>query len=504
MTGGGSGRRHWAAGLVVGALAIGLVSAAIAVLKQFIDPVGLTGLYLFAILPVAILWGFWIAGIVALTSFLTFAFFLVPPLHSFAITRGDTAAGLVISIVAAYIVSELARRANERAREARARAREAEQAQSELGRLANEQAALRRVATLVAQAVPISELFEAVTREVGLQCDADLARMERFEPDHTVTAVAAWSRSGEAQLAVGTRFDLEGASIAAQVSETGRPARVDTFAGASGAIATEAQALGIRSSVGCPIVVGGRTWGVIAASTRRETPFPPNTESRIADFTELVATAVSNAEARAELVASRTRLLTAGDDARRRVVRDLHDGVQQRLVHTIITLKLARRAEQDGGEAAKMLVGEALEQAEQANAELRDLARGLLPAVLTRGGLPAGVEALVSRVRVRVGVEVPDERFPPELEASAYFVVAEALTNVVKHSGARRADVKVWVDHGALHVEVRDDGVGGARPDGSGLLGLQDRVAALGGRLRLESPPGRGTRIAATLPLRRG
>ena len=256
-------------------------------------------------------------------------------MHHFAIAQGDTAAGLLIAIVAAYVVSELARRATERAREA-------EQAQSELARLADEQAALRRVATLVAQAVPTSELVEAVTREVGLRCDADLARMERFEPDHTVTALAAWSRSGEAQLAVGTRFELEGTSIAAQVYETGRPARVDTFAGASGPIAQEAQALGIRSSVGCPIVVGGRTWGVIAASTRRATPFPPNTESRIADFTELVATAVSNAEARAALVASRARLLTAGDEARRRVVRDLHDGAQQRLVHTILTLKLAQ------------------------------------------------------------------------------------------------------------------------------------------------------------------
>jgi GAF domain-containing protein len=167
--------------------------------------------------------------------------------------------------------------------------------------------------------------------------------MERFEPDSTVPAMAAWSRSGDARLAVGTRFELEGASIAAQVHETGRPARVDTFVDASGPIAREARSLGIRSSVGCPIVVGGRTWGVIAASTRRETPFPPHTESRIADFTELVAAAVSNAEARADLVGSRARLLTAGDDARRRVVRDLHDGAQQRLVHTIVTLKLAWR-----------------------------------------------------------------------------------------------------------------------------------------------------------------
>ena len=374
------------------------------------------------------------------------------------------------------------------------------QSRAEVGRLGAEQAALRRVATLVARAAPNSEVFQAVTREVGLQCDADLARMERFESDRTATAIAAWSRSVEPELAVGTRFALEGASIAAQVLETGRPARVDTLVGASRPIAREAQALGVRSSVGCPIVVGGRTWGVIA-STRREAPFPPHIESRIAEFTELAATAVANAQARADLVASRARLLTAADEARRRVVRDLHDGAQQRLVQTIVTLKLAQSQNDD--EAARALVGEALEQAEHANSELRELAHGILPGALARGGLAAGVGALASRLRLPVGVDVPQDRFPPEIEASAYFVVAEALTNVAKHSGAQHADVTARVDDSVLHVDVRDNGAGGARPDGSGLLGLGDRVAALGGQLRIESPPGRGTRIAATLPLQR-
>ena len=374
-------------------------------------------------------------------------------------------------------------------------------ARTGMARLADEQAALRRVATLVAKAVPTAEVFEAVTREVGLQCDADLARMERFEPDRTVTAIAAWSRVGDAQLAVGRRFALEGESIAAQVLATGRPARMDTFVGASGPIAREAQALGIRASVGCPVVVGRRTWGSIAASTRREAPFPPNTESRIADFTELVATAVSNGEARADLLASRARMLTAGDDARRRVVRDLHDGAQQSLVQAILTLRLIEHALEEDDKAATALVGEALDQAEHANAELRELAHGILPGALAHGGLAAGVRALVSRLRVPVNVDVPCDRFPPEIEASAYFVVAEALTNVAKHAGAQSANVTARVDDSVLRVHVRDDGVGGARADGTGLVGLNDRVAALGGRLEIESPPGDGTRIAATLPL---
>jgi PAS domain S-box-containing protein len=367
-----------------------------------------------------------------------------------------------------------------------------------------EQAALRRVATLVARAVAQAEVFDAVTREVGLLCEADLARMERFEPDDTVTAIAAWSRSRETELAVGTRFDLQGTSIAAQVIATGRPARVDSFEGATGPIAREAQALGVRSSVGCPIVVGGRTWGVIAASTMAEAPFPPNTESRIADFTELVATAISNAEAQADLVASRARLLQAGDETRRRLERDLHDGAQQLLIHTIITLKFARRARANGDhEAAGRLVEEALQHAEQANHELRELAHGILPGVLARGGLAAGVEALVSRAPLRVTADVTEQRFSPEIEASAYFVVAEALTNVAKHAQAQTAHVAASVDDGDLHVTVSDDGVGGARPDGSGLVGLQDRIAALGGRLRIESPPGRGTRVTARLPVQR-
>jgi signal transduction histidine kinase len=378
-----------------------------------------------------------------------------------------------------------------------------ESSRDELRAIAAEQAALRRVATLVAQAVPASELFEAVTREVGLQCDADLARMERFEPDHTVTAVAAWSRSGEAQLAVGAGFDLEGASIAARVHETGGPARVDTFADASGPIAQEAQALGIRSSVGCPIVVAGGTWGVIAASTRHETPFPADIEERMAQFTELIATAIANAQSRAELAASRARVVATADETRRRIERDLHDGAQQSLVHTVITLKLARRALGDASGPAVELVDDALEHAERANDELRELAHGILPATLSRG-LGAAIETLVSRVRMPVSTDVTAERVAPELEATAYFVVAEALTNTVKHARASRARVTASVADGVLRVEVSDDGVGGARSDGrSGLLGLYDRVAAMNGELRVDSPPGGGTTVTAAIPLRK-
>jgi signal transduction histidine kinase len=239
----------------------------------------------------------------------------------------------------------------------------------------------------------------------------------------------------------------------------------------------------------------------MAVGTTTNRPLPADTEARLASFTELVATAISNAEARTEVAASRARLVEATDDERRRVVRDLHDGAQQRLVHTILTLRLATDSLQNDEEGGAALVSDALEHAEQANAELRELAHGILPTVLSRGGLREGVDALASRMPVPVEVEVSVGRLPTAVEATAYFVVAEALTNVAKHAAAGHAEVTARVEDGALALEVRDDGVGGAQPDGTGLVGLADRLAALDGRLRINSPADGGTLVAATIPL---
>jgi signal transduction histidine kinase len=229
---------------------------------------------------------------------------------------------------------------------------------------------------------------------------------------------------------------------------------------------------------------------------------PPDTEARLVQFAELLDTAIANADSRAQLTASRVRMLNAEDGARRRVVRDLHDGAQQRLVHAIVTLKMAQQALADG-EPVDALVNEALENAEQGNEELRELAHGILPAVLTQRGLRAGVGGIVGRLALPVTTELPDARFAPELEASAYFVIAEALTNVVKHSQASCAEVTVALDDGHLKVEIRDDGIGGADPDGQGLIGIGDRVVLLGGSLRIQSPPGGGTTVTAELPVAR-
>jgi signal transduction histidine kinase len=368
-----------------------------------------------------------------------------------------------------------------------------------VARLAEEQAALRRVATLVARGAPPEEVFAAVVEEVGQLLAVDYAGMARYEPDGSVTAVAA---RGTTHFPVGSSLILGGKNTATLVFETGRPARIDGYGDASGPMGDTAHARGVRSSVAAPIIVEGRLWGTIGAGSTGEQPLPPDTEARLADFTELVATAIANAESRAALAASRARVVAAADESRRGIERDLHDGAQQRLVHAVIVLKLAQRALAHGDANADELVAEALRHAEEANAELRELAHGILPAALTRGGLRAGVEALVSRVSLPVSVDVSVDRLPAGVEATAYFVVSEALTNAVKHARAAGAEVTARVEAGELRVEVCDDGVGGARGDHStGLGGLEDRVSALGGRLVLESPPGEGTRVCAHLPV---
>jgi PAS domain S-box-containing protein len=375
------------------------------------------------------------------------------------------------------------------------------QARADLRRLAEEQAALRRVATLVAREPSPDEVFAAVAEEVGRLLHVEDTRMVRYEADGTATVVASWGQLATA-LPVGTRVTLDGESAGALVRRTGRPARIDDFTNATGAFAASLRQLGVRSAVGAPILVDGRLWGAMSTASLQPDPIPPDTEARMGQFTELVATAISNIEARSDLAASRARMVAAADEERRRLVRDLHDGAQQRLVHTVITLKLARRAlEQDASDAPE-LVTEAIDQAEQATSELRELSHGILPQILMHGGLRAGVEALASRTPVPVDIDVSVGRLPATIEATAYFVVAEALTNVAKHARARSAAVSARIEHNTLRVDVRDNGVGGARPGGSGLVGLGDRLAALDGRLEVASPADGGTLVAADIPLR--
>ncbi|MFC5263142.1 GAF domain-containing protein [Kribbella qitaiheensis] len=644
----------WLRGLLASVALVAVVTAVIALLKPYVPALSLLVLYLVAVLPIAVVWGARLAAITSVVSVAVFAF-LLPHEGSVLVADSRNVVALGVFLVTAVVVAELA------ARSRRAAVKSA--------RLSTEQSALRRVATLVAESDAPTAVFEAVTREVGLLCGADLARMERYEADGTVIGVAAWSRV-PVQLTVGTRFTLEGLSVASEVRQSSRPVRLDSFAGSTGEIAEEARALGIRSSVGCPIVVAGHVWGVIAASTKsvepfaantesqiasftelvataienaeartelrrladeqaalrrvatlvarggapdlvfaavaqelgrltnaeitaifrfesdgtatmmagrgllaeemrvgqrqtlespsaigtvqatgeparydvddtlrrrlpaflrdwgvrsavaspiiverrcwggisiasRRDPFPPATEQRMVEFTEIVATAIANAESRAELKASRARVVAAGDEMRRRLERDLHDGAQQRLVSLAIELRLARDEVPADLPMLRTGIGQAADDLIEVVDELREIARGIHPAVLAESGLGPALRTLARRSAVPVDLKVGTQsRYPPPLEVATYYVVSEALTNTAKHAGASRAEVTLEERAGTLWLRVRDDGAGGAAPDGgSGLVGLRDRVEALGGSIDVISPVGHGTAIDVSLPL---
>jgi signal transduction histidine kinase len=364
-----------------------------------------------------------------------------------------------------------------------------------------EQAALRRVATLVAGDPRSGRLFAGVCEEVGRVLDVESANITRFEDDGTQTVVGAWAASGAPWFPKGENFPIDGETVTGKLYRSGRPERVDDYSGVRGELVLLLRAAGIKSAVGAPVTVAGRTWGGIVASSGHERAFPEGTEHRLADFAELVTAALANVDAREQLAASRARIVQLGYEERRRLGRDLHDGAQQELVGAVLSLKLAQRRLVREPDAVGELLAEALEHMETGIRELRELAAGIHPSILTDRGLGAALEALAARSPIPVELEdVPPQRLPAPVETSAYFVVAEALTNAAKHARCSYVRVDVRVEEGALTVEVRDDGVGGANPSvGSGLRGLADRVNALGGRLDIESPAGGGTTVRARI-----
>jgi signal transduction histidine kinase len=376
------------------------------------------------------------------------------------------------------------------------------QARLELRDHADEQAALRRVATLVARAAPPEEIFAAVTAEVGRVLSADVTVLARYDSDGRETTVGVWSRTGAVPVAVGSRESLTGRNVTTLVFRTGRPARIDDYAATSGLIGDYARGVGIRASAGAPISVEGRLWGVMIVATTRETPLPADTESRLAGFTELVATAIANAEARAALAASRARIVAAADTTRRRIERDLHDGAQQRLVSLALQLRAAQAAmPPQSGDVTERLDGVASGLTGVLD-DLREIARGIHPAALAEGGLQPALKTLARRSAVPVRLDVAVQRLPESIELAAYYVVSEALTNTAKHAHATVADVRLAAGEGVVRVWVRDDGRGGADlAGGTGLVGVKDRVEALGGSISVYSPPGAGTTLEIAFPL---
>lgn len=379
------------------------------------------------------------------------------------------------------------------------------QAREQLRTMADEQAALRRVATLVARAAPPAVVFAAVAEEVGRLVPTDAAVVHRYHPDGTVAVVGDWSRAGHPLGAgVGDRWSVAERHVAALVFETGRSARIDRRANDdAGAATAAALRAGARSAVGVPISVGGRLWGVMIAASARDAPMPTDTEARLAGFTELVATAVANAEAQAELTASRARIVATADQTRRRIERDLHDGAQQRLVSLALQLRAAQAAvppelDRLGAELERVIAG-----LNGALDELREFARGIHPAILAEGGLGPALRTLARRSSVPVKLAGRmQKRLPERVEVAAYYVVSEALANAAKHADATAVHVEVDTCDGVVRLTVQDDGVGGADPvRGSGLVGLKDRVEATGGRMIMRSPLGEGTRLVVELPL---
>jgi signal transduction histidine kinase len=377
-----------------------------------------------------------------------------------------------------------------------------EESRGELGRLAEEQAALRRVATLVARGLPPAEVVAAVTEEVGRLLRVSHATMSHYEPDGTRVVTAAWSSGGRSQI-VGDRASHGGRNVATLVFQTGLPARIDNYDDACGPAAEAAREAGMRAAVGVPISVDGRLWGVMFVGSTRREPLPADTEARLAGFTELIGTAIANAEAQAALTASRARIVVAADDTRRRIERDLHDGTQQRLVTLGLEMRLAQSTVPPELPELHTQIGKMADGLTGAVDELREIARGIHPAILSEGGLGPALRTLARRAALPVELDIRTETRPaPAIQVAAYYIVSEALTNTTKHARASYAQVTLEQRDALLHLSIRDDGVGGADPaGGSGLIGLRDRVQALDGSIEVTSRLGEGTAIVVELPL---
>jgi signal transduction histidine kinase len=372
----------------------------------------------------------------------------------------------------------------------------------ELAVLVEEHAVLRRVATLVAQGPPPAEIFEAVIAEVGELIAADAAAVSRYEGDGTLTTIGAWSRT-DGYFPVGTRHIVAPGTLGRLVLDTGKPGRIDSYENVVGSLAHFLRGLGWRSAVGSPIVVEGGLWGVVGVASTTDQPLPPDTEQRLAQFTELVGTAIANAQSREELAASRARLVAAADASRRRIERDLHDGAQQRLVSLALELRKAQVAVPAELGDLRADLSRIIAGLTNVLEDLREIAHGIHPAMLAEGGLGPALKTLARRSAVAVELELHvEERLPEAVEVAAYYVVSEALTNAAKHAHASVVQVMVETQDRTLHVAVRDDGVGGAdAARGSGLLGLKDRAEAIGGTMSMESPRNGGTSMQIDLPL---
>jgi PAS domain S-box-containing protein len=378
-----------------------------------------------------------------------------------------------------------------------------EASRDELAVLVDQQTALRRVATLVARGVTPSEVFRAVADGMARCLHVRHATVSKFDAGVALVPLAIYHGDRIQTLPENFRLPLDGDNVAAKVLHTARAARMDSHGDAPGTHAARIRELGIRSAVGVPIIVDGLVWGAAIVGTKRSEPLPSDTEERVGDFADLVATAIANAATRAELIASRARIVAAADDARRRLERDLHDGAQQRLVTLGLQARLAEASVPPGLDDLKGQLSGIVSGLVGASADLQEISRGIHPAILSSGGLVSALKTLARRCTVPVTLELAiDRRLPDPVEVGVYYIVAEALTNTAKHAYASEVAVCAESTVDRLDLSIRDDGIGGADfAEGSGLIGLKDRVAALGGELSITSPAGTGTAVVVTIPL---
>jgi signal transduction histidine kinase len=468
-------------------------TAVVFLLEHYAPGEAFEAIYLIGVLVVSAIWGLPLAIATSVVSAALIAYFGHWPSGHFAPFNLENGAIVVVFLIVALSTNFVASVARSRAVEAQRSAAMLQQSRDQLNVLAEQQQALRRVATLVARAVKPSEVFAAVAEELVRCMRVDTAQVLRYEPDGSALVVGSHSQRGVNLIPVGERLTLEGDNVAAMVLRTRRTARMDRYEGAAGSLAARIRELGLRSRVGAPILVNEHLWGVANLGSSRPDSLPPDSEQRISDFADLVATALANAATRAELIASRARIVASADDARRRLERDLHDGAQQRLVSLGMQARTVQ--EYELSDLVSGLTG--------VSTELQEISRGIHPAILSEGGLGPALNSLARRSTVPVSFDLAiEQRLPDSVEVAAYYVTAEALTNAAKHAQASEVSVRAETKAGTLHLSIRDNGIGGANSrKGSGLIGLKDRVETLGGEMTVTSPPGSGTSMSASIPL---
>ncbi|OPX12140.1 ATP-binding protein [Mycobacterium sp. AT1] len=444
-------------------------------------------IFLLGVLVISAGWGFGLAIATSIASALVYLSF-----HLDGVT-----AALTVFLPVALLANVLAG-------QARLRALEAEQRRREAAALATQQDALRRVATLVARGAEPAAVYPVTVTELARGLDVNHVTLVRFDADDNCTVLAAHDGPGREILEVGERLPIDGDSITSRIRNTGSTARIDDYSELTGTIAVRMRGLGLRSGAGAPVTVDGKPRGALMVGSVRAGAMPVGTEERVCDFADLVATAISNAETKAELKASRARVVAAADQARRGFERDLHDGAQQRIVALGLGLRTIEASVPSDDLTVRKQLDNVINGLADLYTNLQELSRGIHPAILSKGGLGPALRALGRRSVVPASVRVDlDRRFPEPVEVAAYYVVAEAMTNSAKHAKASGITIRVGLIGDALCIEVSDDGVGGATSDGdgSGIIGLRDRVEAVSGRLEVSSPVGEGTTLTATFPV---